>query len=130
MLSLSRLGIRWRRLTEDEKARCAGVVTERDLDDMVLVFTPLVRHWGASATTLGSVILTDPRREGDAGFDELMAHEAVHVEQWRDRGLLGFGWWYLSAYVASRMRGLGHWDAYAENPSEVEARERAEAHFK
>lgn len=120
---------RWRKLTDDEKAACRGVVSEPDLDELVVIFTPLPKYWGASATTLWRWVLTDPGREGDDGWDELMAHEAVHVEQWRDRGILGFGVWYLDSYLRSRLAGKGHWQAYEEVPAEAQARERASKHF-
>lgn len=119
------LCLRWRRLEETEKAACREVVSESDLDEMVIVFTMLPRLWGASATTLWRWVLTDPSREDGSGWHELMAHEAVHVEQWRDRGVMGFGLWYLENYLKSRLSGKSHWEAYEEVPAEVEARERA-----
>lgn len=120
---------RWRKLNESEKSACKGIVNDADIDDLLIVFTPLPRYWGASATTLGRWVLTDPNREDSEGWHELMAHEAVHVEQWRDRGFIGFGVWYLDSYIRSRLEGKGHWDAYEKVPAEIEARERASRQF-
>ena len=77
---------------------------------------------GASATTLGRLVLV---REEAAGDEHLMRHELVHVEQWRRLGVTGFLAQYLRGYVASRLRGYGHWAAYRRIPLEVEAEWRA-----
>lgn len=73
---------------------------------------------GASATTLGSLILVREGAERDA---QLMRHERVHVRQWRTLGLLGFLRRYLGAYLRWRLRGYPHWGAYRRIPLEVEA---------
>lgn len=77
---------------------------------------------GVAAMTLGRVILLrrDHRRD-----DALLAHELVHVRQWRELGPGRFLWRYLGAYVRGRMAGLGHQRAYEAIPLEVEARELA-----
>jgi hypothetical protein len=77
---------------------------------------------GVAAMTLGRVILL--RR--DHRVDEaLLAHELVHVRQWRELGVTRFLWRYLSAYSRGRAAGLGHQRAYEAIPLEVEARELA-----
>lgn len=77
---------------------------------------------GVAAMTLGPLILL---RRDHAGDDPLLAHELVHVRQWRELGAVRFLWRYLGAYVRGRAAGLGHAAAYREIPLEVEARELA-----
>ncbi|MDQ1487783.1 MAG: hypothetical protein QOD57_2016 [Actinomycetota bacterium] len=74
---------------------------------------------GVAAMTLGPVILL---RRGHAGDDTLLAHELVHVRQWRELGAARFLWRYLGAYARGRATGLGHRRAYEAIPLEVEAR--------
>jgi Domain of unknown function (DUF4157) len=77
---------------------------------------------GATATTLGSLILMRPRGVGDA---RLLRHELEHVRQWRRYGVIGFLWHYLGAYLGWRARGYGHLAAYRRIPFEIEAEWRA-----
>ncbi len=77
---------------------------------------------GAAAITLGRLIIVRSRA---AGSRRLLAHELVHVEQWRRHGALGFLARYLAAYVRWRLRGYPHWAAYRRIPFEVEAEWRA-----
>lgn len=76
---------------------------------------------GSTAWTLGRRVLMRDSAWGNDRSDQLVAHELVHVAQWRDAGVLRFLRDYLSAYLAGRRRGLGHWGAYREIPAEVEA---------
>jgi hypothetical protein len=69
--------------------------------------------------TLGRVILL---RRDHAGDTALLAHELVHVRQWRELGGARFLWRYLGAYFQGRAAGLGHQRAYEAIPLEVEAR--------
>lgn len=69
--------------------------------------------------TLGRWILLRSGRERDRG---LLAHELVHVRQWRELGAARFLVRYLSAYARGRWRGLGHKAAYEAIPFEAEAR--------
>lgn len=74
---------------------------------------------GVAAMTLGRLILL--RR--DHRHDEaLVAHELVHVRQWRELGAPRFVWRYLGSYARSRRAGLSHQRAYEAIPLEVEAR--------
>jgi hypothetical protein len=73
---------------------------------------------GASATTIGPFIFI---RERALGRDRLMRHELVHVRQWRDLGVPGFLWRYLTSYAVWRLRGYPHWAAYRRVPLEIEA---------
>ena len=77
---------------------------------------------GVAAMTLGPVILL---RKGHAADEALLAHELVHVRQWRELGAARFLWRYLGAYARGRAAGLGHARAYEAIPLEVEARELA-----
>jgi hypothetical protein len=73
---------------------------------------------GASATTLGPLILMRERAVGDV---RLLRHELEHVRQWREQGVAGFLRRYLSAYARGRLAGLPHWAAYRRIPQEIEA---------
>ncbi len=73
---------------------------------------------GASAITLGRVIVVRRRAAGDP---HLLRHELVHVEQWRRLGVLGFLVRYLWAYGRWRACGHDHRGAYLRIPLEVEA---------
>jgi hypothetical protein len=86
---------------------------------VVPVLTP-----GVVAMTLGPWILVRRGREQDAG---LVAHELVHVQQWRELGVLRFLARYLGEYLRYRLQGQRHWSAYASISLEVEARVRSGA---
>ena len=74
---------------------------------------------GAAGMTLGRWIVI---RRGHEHDRSLLAHELVHVRQWREVGTVRFLWRYLGAYARGRVRGLRHRDAYAAIPLEQEAR--------
>ncbi len=74
---------------------------------------------GVAAMTLGRVILL---RRDHADDTALLAHELVHVRQWRELGAARFLWRYLGPYARSRASGLSHQRAYETIPLEVEAR--------
>jgi Domain of unknown function (DUF4157) len=95
------------------------VDVERARVIVVPVLTP-----GVAAMTLGRWVLVRRGRDEDVG---LMAHELVHVQQWREHGAVLFLARYLSSYVRGRLRGEPHWTAYAAIPFESEARERSGA---
>jgi Domain of unknown function (DUF4157) len=59
----------------------------------------------------------------DAELLALLAHELVHVRQYRDLGTWGFRWAYLREYLAGRLRRLGHDAAYRNISFERAARE-------
>jgi hypothetical protein len=73
---------------------------------------------GASATTIGPLIMMRRRAVGDA---RLLRHELVHVRQWRDYGVVGFLMRYLGAYLRWRAMGYRHKNAYRRIPFEIEA---------
>ncbi len=84
------------------------------------------RVWGKGiqAMTLGYNVFVDPRViAGPARkFGLLMAHELVHVRQWREQGLFGFAGKYLGGYLHGRRKRLGHRGAYLQIEQELEAR--------
>ena len=106
-----------RRLTLDEQAHHAHV-PERDRRRARIVVVPVLTP-GVAGMTLGRWVLLRRGHERDRG---LLAHELVHVRQWRELGALRFLWRYLGAYLRGRLAGLGHRDAYAAIPFEREAR--------
>ena len=77
---------------------------------------------GVAAMTLGRLILL---RRGHGDDEALLAHELVHVRQWRELGAARFLVRYLGAYLRGRAAGLGHQQAYEAIPLEVEARQLA-----
>jgi hypothetical protein len=74
---------------------------------------------GTAGMTLGRVVLLRRDRADD---EVLLAHELVHVHQWREQGAARF----LVAYVVAYLRGLRrlrrHRAAYLAIPAEREAR--------
>ena len=108
------------RLSADAQVRYAhvdGVDTARARVVVVPMLTP-----GVVAMTIDRWILVRRGHEADV---ELIAHELVHVEQWRRLGVVRFLRGYLGAYVRGRRSGLGHWPAYRAIPFEAEARLRS-----
>jgi Domain of unknown function (DUF4157) len=106
-----------RRLTPVEHSRHTHV-PEVDRRDARLVVVPFVAR-GFAGMTLGRWVFL---RRGHEHDDGLVAHELVHVRQWRELGALRFLWRYLGAYFRARLRGVRHRDAYAAIPLEQEAR--------
>ncbi len=111
---------RLRRLTDEARTAFTHVPpvdVERARLIVVSVLTP-----GIVAMTVGRFVFLRRGHETDVG---LLAHELVHVQQWREFGAPRFLYRYLGAYLRSRARGLGHWDAYRAIPFEAEARTRS-----
>jgi hypothetical protein len=98
-------------------------VERRDRDRARVVVVPVLTP-GVLGMTLGRWILVRRGHERDAG---LLAHELVHVEQWRRLGTARFLARYLGDYVRRRAAGAGHQAAYRAIPFEVEARDRVAA---
>jgi hypothetical protein len=63
------------------------------------------------------------RETADAEFLALLAHELVHVRQYRELGTWRFRWAYLREYLAGRLRKEGHAAAYRNISFERAARE-------
>ena len=87
---------------------------------MVVPFLPP----GSAGMTIGRRVLL--RRDHERRH-ALIAHELVHVEQWRDQGRVRFLTRYLADYLRSRGAGARHRAAYLAIPAEQEARDRTEA---
>ena len=77
---------------------------------------------GSEAITLWSLVCVR-RRSAHDGF--LLRHEAEHVRQWRELGVVGFLRRYVGSYLGWRWRGYGHLAAYRLIPLEIEAEEAA-----
>ena len=91
----------------------------------------LARLWatGTDAMTVRNVIFASQSaldRIADGDALELLTHEAVHVEQWREYGFFGFLRRYLGDYLRGRAIGLTHDAAYRAIRFEREAVERSE----
>ena len=91
----------------------------------------LARVWGrgTDAMTLRNVIFVSEsalERIGNGDALVLLTHEAVHVAQWREHGVIGFLARYLGDYLRGRAIGLPHYAAYRAIRFEREAVERSE----
>jgi len=73
---------------------------------------------GSAGITLGQTVIV---RAGKSESKTLLAHELVHVRQYREHGVVRFWRKYLAAYFAGRAKGYPHWSAYRRIPFEVEA---------
>ena len=85
-------------------------------DHLLWVGGPVAR--GAVGMTLGPLVTI---ARGHESNDLLLAHERVHVGQWRQLGVVGFLWRYGRDYLRWRLRGYPHWGAYRRVGLEVEA---------
>jgi hypothetical protein len=106
-----------RRLDAREREQFTHVPVN-DLDRARLVRVSVLTP-GIAGMTLGRWILL---RRGHDHDRDLIAHELVHVRQWRELGAVRFLARYLGAYARGRRRGLGHRAAYEAIPLEAEAR--------
>ena len=77
---------------------------------------------GIAAMTVGRFVFVRRGNEASVG---LIAHELVHVEQWRELGVAKFLTRYLRDYLHGRRAGLDHWAAYHAISLEDEARLRS-----
>ena len=79
---------------------------------------------GAAGMTIGRFVfvLRDDVRDGSS---QLLAHELVHVEQYRRQGYLPFSARYLWHYGHGIVRLRSHRRAYRAIPAEVEAYDAA-----
>ncbi len=111
---------RLRRLTAEARAGFTHVPPV-DVERVRLIVVPVLSP-GIVAMTVGRFVFVRRGHEGNVG---LLAHELVHVQQWRESGTPRFLYRYLGAYVRGRARGLGHWEAYRAIPFEAEARIRS-----
>lgn len=79
---------------------------------------------GYDGITLGDLIIV---RRGCETNEQLILHERVHVDQWRQLGSFRFLRIYLGSYLKDRLRGFGHREAYQRIPLEVDACDNAAA---
>jgi len=91
----------------------------------------LARVWGrgTDAMTVRNIIFASQaalERIADGDALVLLSHEAVHVEQWREHGVVGFLVRYVGDYLRGRALGLPHYVAYRAIRFEREAVERSE----
>jgi hypothetical protein len=75
---------------------------------------------GAHGMTIGRFVflLDDQRRDGSS---QLLAHELVHVRQYREQGYVTFSARYLWHYGRGMVRLRNHRHAYRSIPVEIEA---------
>lgn len=94
----------------------------------------LTRIWGrnTAAMTLGSHILIESSLLEKPGehLSALIAHELIHVRQWREKGSFLFLVTYVRQYLLARVRGATHDVAYRGIALEVEARQGAQAYLR
>ena len=81
----------------------------------------------AAAQTWGETVLVTRALMASPNARTTLAHEAVHVRQYRE--LTSFGFWlaYLRGYVSGLWRYRNAFSAYWEIPLEVAARREADA---
>lgn len=72
---------------------------------------------GSDGITIGPLVIV---RRG-AASSYLVAHESVHVSQWKRYGPVGFIARYVGSYLRWRLRGKSHRAAYLRIPQEIEA---------
>jgi hypothetical protein len=72
----------------------------------------------AEAITLGATIFV---RKRSCEHQGLMAHELVHIRQFKEMGPVRFLARYLASYLRYRLSGYCHMAAYRRIPLEVEA---------
>jgi hypothetical protein len=111
-----------RRLDDDERRRF-DLVPEPDRDRAKVVPVRFVPP-GFVGITIGSRIFL---KKGHEQKQQLLAHELVHVRQWRELGALRFLSRYLSEYVRGIVRLRKVHEAYRAISFEVEARREASA---
>jgi hypothetical protein len=92
----------------------------RNEDHWLWIGGPVPRR--AQGITLGSLVIVRAEVVGSSSFNELLRHERVHVQQFRDQGTLRFLAKYFGSYLWSRLHGYGHDAAYRRIPFEIEAR--------
>lgn len=93
------------------------------MTDVRIVRTRLI--WpGRSGWTFGRWIFIKPNLAPDHET-RLLRHERVHVEQYREHGIVGFLARYLSEYFVNLIKYRSHNEAYRQISFEIEARGRS-----
>ena len=89
-------------------------------------FAGLTSTAGSSPSAAGKTTVSGRLLRALAGDDSrLVAHEAIHVEQWRRLGWAPFLVVYLGEYLRGRLAGLPHAVAYRSISLEQEAEQRS-----
>ncbi|MGZ4688531.1 MAG: hypothetical protein ACXVKA_13175 [Acidimicrobiia bacterium] len=114
--------MRARRLSPEAVTRFVHVPEQDRVRARVVVVPALTP--GIVAMTIDRWILVRSGRELDV---DLIAHELVHVQQWRELGVLRFLVRYVGEYLRLRLEGKQHWAAYSAISFEAEARARSGA---
>jgi len=84
------------------------------------VFNSPIPGWmGAGATVLWPFVLY--KRPKDQVSARLRNHEAIHIDQIRRRTVVLFYVSYVMMYLANRIAGYGHYEAYRKIHWEIEA---------
>lgn len=118
------------RLSEETVARLLPYVDERSLRAMrprtTAPWSWLPRLLRAGAVTLGNDVCFRPGRfrEADASGLALIAHECVHVRQYREMGAIPFLFRYLVGAVRVRFNHDAH--PLEREPQELQARARGD----
>ncbi|NNF53357.1 MAG: hypothetical protein HKN03_02835 [Acidimicrobiales bacterium] len=97
-------------------------VEERTLQRAVVVCIPWLPGTFAGLTLDRFILLARPQRAD--GSSTLLAHELVHVEQWDDRGMIGFAKWYVANFVREYRHRRKWMASYRALEAEVDARAR------
>lgn len=77
---------------------------------------------GTSGWTLGERVFIKPKLD-ESHRKRLVAHELVHVEQYRKHGIVGFLKQYFTDYAKNLVTCRKHRQAYLDIPFEIEARD-------
>ena len=108
--------------------RCGLGGSELPLDGVILVAMPLAieKLLGrqVQAITFGRTVMISSRvfdRVVAGSEPELLAHELIHVAQWRDHGVAAFAWAYVRDYLRLRLLGATHDAAYRSIGLEYQA---------
>ncbi len=113
----------WRRLTPQEIERY-DVVSLEIRQRARIVKVPRL-FGGYDGLTSGRIVFLVEDNDHDGGRP-LMAHELVHVEQFRQQGRLVFAALYFSDYLRGLACLRSHRKAYLDIRHEREARERTQ----
>lgn len=78
---------------------------------------PIMKHYDAIALPWRIYVRALPISKA------LMKHELAHIEQWKRGWYVGFATLYGIYYVWGLLKHRSFWEAYYNNPYEIEARE-------
>lgn len=102
-------------LPSQQKAKMAGFFSHQLLDDARLLilsgervgnpdFYPMLRNWGfdnlPDQSAMGAITFSDTVVSHGSFTDRLLFHELVHVEQYRQAGVLRFSELYVGGFLS------------------------------